>query len=381
MTSSSTPSPQQQGLLGLPNEILIDIFSYLDDRSVKKSLTVSRRWHEFAWQVFVRDLDLTEDRLVRLTGAGGPLEKLQPHVRTVNITILAYEHYAMYSSVGNDIPGVLRLINRYHNRLNSALSLLLATLRQSPGLKRINLRTVPVVQSMRPKFSSRLSQEVWDTHSEHPHPMYEWAGSPKLLCPANFPSEQLTDLTLDFAQDFVGFKSSESAGSGAGRVHICAVIGSELLPNLRRLRCRLKDMCRALVTAPESSAVGLGGKPLPLKLEEVIINTDVPLNDWCMGRYSEISREFVQPCGVRKVNNAALGELQDELRAGLRNLAARMKKPKMVRLIWKYPHSSRTAAWDALTGKSMWISSKGEWDVKFGRWADFVDVDALARIN
>lgn len=368
MIDSPTPSPQQQVLLALPNEILLDIFSYLDEKSVKESLTTSRRWHEFAWQVFVGDLDLTEDKLVHLTQTRGPLNRLQPHVRTVNISILAYEHYAMHNPMRNEIPGMLRLINKYHTRLSSSLSLLFAALRQSPRLRCISLKIIPVEAEV-PNFSSILSQKVWNIHE---HPGYEWTGSPKLLCPAGFP-EQLTDLTLDFAHDFAGFKST------SGRAHICAVIGSELLPNLRRLRCRLKDMCRTLVTVPPSSVVGLGGGPLPLKLEEIIINTDVPINDWSRGRYGDAIQELVQPCGVRRVNIPALCQLQDELKAGLEILATRMKTPKMVRLIWKYPHSETTAAWDALTGNSRWIAEGEEWDVTGGKWESFKDVDERAR--
>ncbi|KAI3401860.1 hypothetical protein diail_6419 [Diaporthe ilicicola] len=138
---------------------------------------------------------------------------------------------------------------------------------------------------------------------------------------------QLTSLEIDLMDmDFEG-----------PRVHLCDSI-SQLIPNLKRLRCRLPRICNDLLqTQP-------GG------LEELILhigaaNKQTWPSDHCSNVFAW-SRD----------------ELQPGLETRLVDFVASMRKPKMVRLINNGPYDAVAVVFDAIERQWLSLDIGSGWD-------------------
>ncbi|KAK3998069.1 hypothetical protein QBC44DRAFT_386300 [Cladorrhinum sp. PSN332] len=348
-------------LFDLPTELVLETFSYLEPKTFREgleTLTISKQWYEFAWPMLIRDLDLTADKLVYLTHNPAILDRIKPHVVAVKVVIDGYEHFALHGSpsASLSIPDMLRLVGKYHTRVNHSLRALMAMLRQSPRLRSVDVRVheVRTHSTLKALFNRRPWRVKEHRHVLKPAPS-KWSESPPLLFAIPFGS-RITDLTLDTGFDYCKFS--------AGLKHVCSVINSQL-PSLRSLRYRTRYICPLLLEIPE--------KEPQLKLKEVIINLDVPEDPWVRGRYKD--EHHARPCKCyraqprRNALDAAI-ELRQLIKTKLTELATRMKTPQMVRLIYLDEIRYRAYAHDILTDKRMMLKWKEyDWDYAQGNWA------------
>ncbi|KAK4040317.1 hypothetical protein C8A01DRAFT_35647 [Parachaetomium inaequale] len=163
---------------------------------------------------------------------------------------------------------------------------------------------------------------------------------------------RLTSLTFDSATCL--FSRTPESG-----VHFCRSINA-LLPSLRRLRFRMESVCKSLLEPPPGDA--------PLALEEVIVNLSLSqLN------HAITSVRHSRCCG--DVAGTAFVQFKNALEAQATALAARLRQPRMVRIITHEFPSLDFYAFDALTGKRILLEDNIEWDAE-GEAEDDAEADA-----
>lgn len=138
---------------------------------------------------------------------------------------------------------------------------------------------------------------------------------------------QLTSLEIDLVD--IQFERTP--------VHLCDSI-SQLIPNLKRLRCRLSRICDGILATQ------------PRDLEELIINLSASRRDGhpprhCSGKLSQ-----------------GLDELQTGLETRLVELVANMHNPKRVRLIICWLGYGRPFVFDAIEQQWRILELGSAWD-------------------
>ncbi|KAH8782747.1 hypothetical protein F5883DRAFT_637022 [Diaporthe sp. PMI_573] len=135
---------------------------------------------------------------------------------------------------------------------------------------------------------------------------------------------QLTSLEINLGTVFLGERLPD----------VCGPI-SQLIPNLKRLRCRLPRLCNDLLDTS------------PGELEELIIGINA-------------SEEGPRPNHCSQAS-AYYGTPRSSLETRLLQFAASMRHPKTVRLIHNIRNSSKTYAFDAIKNRRLLLASTA-WD-------------------
>jgi hypothetical protein len=303
-------------LLQLPSElvghILADVgseFFYQDTRR----LTVSRRWYGLALPLLTRDLEFAcVSSLEEFFMSHSAVAQAETHLRSVRLDLEIFYDELVSRRLE---PYTETLEAQWRSEINDRLASLAAALQRCP---RLGILSVIAPVGIGGLVALALAPEPF-------------VG---LLSAGN-----LTSLVLDIAGDH-----SIRAREG-DEPHLCFHINA-LLPSLRRLRCRMFWICGSIL------------RPLPdecqSKLEEVIINLT---REHCA---VDKLGEFPRHCRATRVGE--LFSATKTLQTRATELAARLHNPRMVRVIAFEPGSYRSYAFDALTGRRMWLDLKADWD-------------------
>lgn len=304
----------------LPPEILLCILGYLGPEFFAhdiRRLTVSRTWFDLAWRVLIRDLHFTARSLRRFTENEAVLKQSPPYIVTIELSLGVGDETSLSLPTDDqrETSGNVGDIDASPAQLDSSLSKLAAMLPGCPGIRFLSIRARGQSSALR---LDRL-------------------GYLKAATLADLLSLQhLTSLELDTAGCHL-----EPAPNGD--VHLCRSINS-LLPSLRRLRCRMEEICESLLEPPPSDT----------PLEEVIINLSISqLSDTITSyrypnRCQTVARDFPQ--------------LKLALETQAATLAARLRNPRTLRIISHEFPSLDIYAFDAIKGRRIRLDNNVEWD-------------------
>ncbi|KAK3946082.1 hypothetical protein QBC46DRAFT_370781 [Diplogelasinospora grovesii] len=324
-------------LLQLPMELLLYILSYLGPESFRQDirrLTISRRWYDFAWQIFVRDLQLTASSLIRFTEDEAVLMRSQPHITTIKLSFEGFEEDPR-PLTQTDRRGIMPCdtdvdaVNEWTAQLNSSLANLAAMLQQCPGLRCLKLKAGPE----RPELGLLRRGYL----------MVKPLADLLSVC-------HLTSLEFDTA----GCCYPLSHQAGDSSIHLCCSINS-LLPSLRRLRCRMNSICESLLEPPTTH-------DKPLDLEEVIVNLS-------LSELSDTVTSYRYPDRCQSVPGETFLQLKEAIESQATRLACELRNPRMVRVISHKLPSLGIYAFDAVAGQRIRLETNTQWD------ADGVVVD------
>ncbi|KAI8629335.1 hypothetical protein F5Y19DRAFT_432287 [Xylariaceae sp. FL1651] len=316
-------------LLQLPTELLLHILGYLGPEFFRQDitrLTISTRWYRLAWQLLVRDLQLTTRSLVRFTKDEAVLLRSHPFITTVQLSFYGFNdpkpltQIAHHAKDPDDTDGIT--IYERILQLNSSLATLATMLHRCPCLRDLKIKAGPGdPQYLEHNLGRRgylLAKPLASLLSVH----------------------HLTSLELDTAGSY---PLSDAGDSGT---HLCCSIGS-LLPSLRRLRCRMDIICDALLKPAIQDT--------PLNLEELIINLSLSeLSD------SVTSYRYPRRCGSASVESTL--QLRATIESQATKLSRQLSSPRMVRIISHELPSFAIYGFDALTGQRVRLKPGMQWD-------------------
>lgn len=307
----------------LPSEIILQILGYLGSEFFAhdtRKLTISRTWYDLAWRVLVRDLHLTPRSLRRFTeNEEAVLRRSSPYITTIELLLdVGIESTSIHSLPTNDslnASGNVGGIDSCPARLDLSLAKLAAALPRCPKIRSLRIQARGQGSSPSPDHPSYLNTATIAALFSPPH---------------------LTSLDLDTA----GCRLKPSQN---GNIHLCRSINS-LLPSLRRLRCRMEDICERLLEHPPGDMV----------LEEVIINLSI--SQLCV---TITSYRYPNCCqtGVK-----SFPQLKLALETQAAKLATKLRNPRTVRIISHDLPSLDVLAFDAITGKRVRLENNAEWD-------------------
>ncbi|KAI1422711.1 hypothetical protein F5Y12DRAFT_761369 [Xylaria sp. FL1777] len=330
-------------LLELPAELVLHILTYVGPGFFHQNLdylTISRQWYSFAWHVFVRDLQLTSRSLMRLTEdvAAFMPPSSQPRIATVELSLEGFKEPNPLTQIdrrgtyGVDVDDV----DEWTAHLNYSLACLAAMLQQCPALRGLKLNA----------GSEYELGYLW----RHGYLMLKPLADLLSVC-------HLTSLEFDIGYYALG-QTDDS------HVHLCCYINS-LLKSLRRLHCRMTNICERLLEPPEDDT--------PLKLEEVIINL-------CLSEPSESIMFYRVPRHCQSIPGESFWRLKDAIENQAATLACHLSNPRMVRVVWHKLPAPRIFAFDAMTGQRLRLGETNtEWDadgevVDDDLWEDELDL-------
>lgn len=308
-------------LLQLPPEILLQVLCLVGSDFFAASvdrLSVSKQWFDIAYPVFLGDVTLTSKALDRLFSQPikqSTLDSLQRHAGAVQMKLRGFDQWQEVSA-NSEVS--VRDISKWTARLEENLGRLSTLLTGSTRLKVLAVQAMP---------------ELHNTGLSTSRRSYLSLGSvDKLLL-----ADNVTSLDIDFG----GTALSSRRGS---HLHLCEAINVRL-PSLRRLRCRLCQICPEILSIDPDAHYD--------NLEEVIINLS-------LSEMTPVEAAYRYParCNSQRNFTHLLAALEE--RAAL--LAERMRTVKMVRLISHSLPSMQICAFDALTGRRMRLKSLQEWD-------------------
>jgi hypothetical protein len=317
-------------LLQLPPELLLAILGGLGSaffaQDVRR-LTVCKRWHDLAWTVLVQDLRFTAESLRQFTGNDAANSRSQPYINTVQIYFGGHGGPMLPTAGGDNRFVPLSDDDEWASRLQSAVVKLAATLRRCPRLRSL-------------EFISR-SLEIQPRQYLSAKPLAD------LLSVSN-----LTSLVFDTASCYIQHRYYSE--TNPNDTHLCRSINA-LLPSLRRLHCRMNMVCESLLKLPPDDT--------PLALEELIINCSISeLSDTrtaynrpslCMYHYDP--RDYGLPKATRNLPIELVMERQATA------LAARLRSPRMVRVITHRLPTLDIFAFDAIEGRYVKLPNNQDW--------------------
>ncbi|KAL1849368.1 hypothetical protein Daus18300_013299 [Diaporthe australafricana] len=287
----STDPSSTNLLLSLPPELLIPIFSYVgigNFRQDVRRLAVSKEWYAFTRPILLGNLRLHTTDLRPMLRAMRGAKKLA-----------AAQQLAKHIDLTIDSPPPNPQLGDKTSQTIYALEELSSKLKGFDVLRTLAIRS-------RLADDCAMSNQVFSGFVDHRH---------------------LTSLEIDLVD--IRFERTP--------VHLCDYI-SQLIPNLKRLGCRLSRICSELLATP------------PKDLEELVINLGASREEGDLPRhcFGKLSRS------------------PDELRKGLVTrlveYAATMHNPKMVRLIVGWPDYNRPFAYDAIEQQWLLLELDSAWD-------------------
>ncbi|KAI7787772.1 hypothetical protein LA080_014144 [Diaporthe eres] len=295
--TNSTEPASTNPLLSLPPELLLPIFSFIGGKNFRQDvrrLAVCKMWYAYARPVLWNSLSLRMTwrllPVVRAMGTGtlAAAQKLTKHIDlTLRRTSSRLDPQDLAHSPIEDLE-----------ELASELKDFAA------------LRTLVI----RPEGHGWL-------YSIMPIRIF-----------SSFASlHQLTSLEMDLA-DMV-FDPSP-------RPHLCESL-SQLIPNLKRLRCRLPRICLDLLGSP------------PGDLEELIVNISP----------RKYARLYSRGCSEDISHDFDYARLRARMETGLLQFAGSMHDPKIVRLIHRLRYRGRNRyAFDAIQNRRLFLGTSTAWD-------------------
>lgn len=148
----------------LPTELQSHIVGYLGQeffRQDVRHLTVSRSWHDLAWRVMVKHLQLTTRSMVKFTKHEAVLARSQTCVSSVKLSFRKFDDptlLAQTDDIGNQSKvRDAKRISEWNSQINSSLQTLSATLRQCPQLRRLEIEEGPDLYILRGRGSEPLA--------------------------------------------------------------------------------------------------------------------------------------------------------------------------------------------------------------------------------
>ncbi|KAK3293769.1 uncharacterized protein B0H64DRAFT_364618 [Chaetomium fimeti] len=317
----------------LPPEILLYILGYLGSKFFAhdlRYLTISRTWYHLAWSILLRDLHFTTRSLRRFTDNEIVFERSPLHIVTVDLSLVVRDESSQSPPTDDlrEASGNEGGIDTSSTQLDSSLAKLAALLLQCLGIQSLRVQA---------RGEGRALQLGGPAYL-HATPLTGLLSLP-----------HLTSLELDTAGCHLGSPPNSN-------VHLCRSINS-LLPSLRRLRCRMEEICETLLERPPSNTA----------LEEVIVNlsisqiSDTITSYRCPKRCKTVARDFSQL------------KLAMETKAA--TLATLLRNPRTLRVISHELPSLNVYAFDAITGKRMLLANNVEWDADGELVDDVVEED------
>lgn len=298
LTNSTKPSSTDL-LLSLPPELLLNIFSFIGVKNFRRDvrrLAVCKKWYAYARPTLLSSLYL---RMERPTGRFPMLRALRG-----GATLTAAQQLTKH------IELALKAGNRF------------------PDPEHLPFSTVSDLEELASKFKNFAALRTLVIRPEGS----EWACSymPVRIFSSLATLHQLTSLELDLGNAV--FDPSPTP-------HLCEFL-SQLIPNLKRLRCRLPRICNGLLGSP------------PGDLEELIVSIS-PTNGGVHTRR----------CSRTIPHDLNYHNLRDSMETGLLQFAASMHRPKIVRLIHGIRRGGRKMyAFDAIQNRQIFLGTSTAWD-------------------
>ncbi|KAF5625039.1 hypothetical protein F52700_9414 [Fusarium sp. NRRL 52700] len=321
-------------LLGLPPEILGQIFDQLDSSFFQEDLsrlTVCKKWLDFALSACFKRVTLSYEnsyealRRLATSTAAKQSSSLEGHLQTLTLDIKGYQHgFSTRSPQENALPTSPspapyiypwdNSVKSWRETLDNGLARLAIIAHRSPELQTLRLR------------ASSSSLEF---------PLFPPGGYLSLsTIRALLSVENLSVLVLDLSGTRLN-----SAGQQMGEPHICPFIGA-LLPTLQTLHLRMRSICPDVLKPQDLDR--------KLRLSTVAINLSMD---------SEVPADHSVPCAHLA---GGLIQLKAEIQEHAEVLVTRMESPKTVRILTQTFHETRSL--DALTGKIMKLEADAAWD-------------------
>ncbi|KAK2781717.1 hypothetical protein FQN52_001392 [Onygenales sp. PD_12] len=308
-------------LLRLPPELLFEIIEWLGPPFFRYNLarlTLCKDWYYLARKVFLSHVTLSADSLERLLALPRS-ESFKQYLKTLSLEFSGYEELRTLRLKDR------RLVTRENKHskmgwtffLNSYILELVTTLLRDCGA----LDTI--------SLSALCEQEHFLTYGQRAY-LHGWSLAGLLSL------KSITVLELDT------YGSPALSYDGP---HICACIGA-MIPQLRRLRVRMCEICPDVLRPGENSTD-------PLFLEEAIVNLSLPN----MSRNTSPAR-YAKRCDSSVGQFGRLG-LDIEEQAAL--LIQQMSCPRRVRILTHSFPSLKILSFDALTGKRMILDDDVSW--------------------
>lgn len=307
-------------LLQLPAEIVLHILSYLGFDFFAQDvrlLSVSKAWYALAWPVFVREVRFTETTLVKAMdgGATTSLNRIRLELNTVKLVFQGHDVPADQLEL-MAVAGNAGEVDDVAYRLRPHLFKLCPLLMCSAGLRSLVITT---------KGLQRRGFQITKPLTSLLHNLW-----------------RLTSLEIDI----VGWNMGQPWESD---MHLCRSVNVQL-PSLRRLRCRMDTVCDSLLDPS-------GFWQSSLDLEEVIVNLSLL-------ELSEAITSYHYPARCNSISQTGVLQLREAMETTAAALSLRLRRPRMVRVIYHEFPSLETRAFDALTGKRIRLRNSLEWDAE-----------------
>ena len=340
-------------LLDLPSELLIYILEQLGPCFFRKDtsrLRVSRRWFVFAHEVLLAGLSLSTTCLDGFLSAAGNANlagALEKSVRSVDLRIFNSDYEALQFIVQDlNRPDRLtiewiqqRLIDnvvRSKYQADRSVSSLAKVLHERKHTRRLRIYT----------FCPRTSffwDQFFSADSSYGPPIseittFELDLSSLLLL------GHLTDLEIDTS----GAELENTAG------HLCKSL-QRILTTLTRLVLRVRTICPQALTLPEGDVV--------LPLEELTINLSIdrspangimPFTRWCGENSDQHQNPWPWPHE----------ELGLALSQQASHLVKRMRKPRVVKILWQNFETLDLIEADVLTNTTTSLGELAQWNAQ-----------------
>ncbi|KAI5859872.1 hypothetical protein GGS23DRAFT_265006 [Durotheca rogersii] len=312
----------------LPPEVLLHVLRLLGSvffRQDTRRLLVSKWWYQLAWPVLLHDLAFSAASLRRFIltfEREDVMSSMQNHPITTSLCLDGFQGWdALWSDNSKPARTNFEAVDAWTSELNGHLTSLVVILQRCAKLRSLTLKARP----------------------EHHDPRMDLQRRDYLMALplAGLASiSHLTCLEVDTAG--TGLVNQ----SNAPGIHICREIRS-MLPTLRRLRCRMTSICPDVLDAPEK-------RPL-LDLEDVVVNLSLSeMSD------SDTSYRYPSRCG--HTYGGGFPQLKADMEAKAKDLAGRMRNPRIIRVVSHTLPGLKMHSFDALTGRRMLLPSATPWD-------------------
>ncbi|KAK2761490.1 hypothetical protein FQN53_007690 [Emmonsiellopsis sp. PD_33] len=308
-------------LLRLPPELLFEIMEWLGPPFFRYNiarLTLCKDWYYLARKVFLSHVTLSQNCLGRLLESYR-LELFKQHLKMLSLEFSGYEgpRLSLFDNRRLLMQGNEAYREGWAYFLNIKILELATLLRDCGALDTISI------------FA--LGEQVRYPPIERSGYLYGRSLASLLSL------KSITVLELDT------YGSPDLSYDGC---HVCACIGA-MIPQLRRLRVRMCEICPDVLRPGENSTTG------PLFLEEAIVNLSLPN----MSRNTSPAR-YAKRCDS---SVGQFGRLRLDIEEQAALLIQQMACPRRVRILTHSFPSLKILSFDALTGKRMILDDDVSW--------------------